>query len=338
MAGIFLLNYLKIDEKPKFLFSGSDKTLDLINYFQLLNMRLLDVSIVSVLPSSEGIDYPIMENRIDEYLLKRQVEVCQNQSLEKLIELKSIVEQWTEEKCPRCDEELIPDVSNKSKVEYWSLITLFPKQVLSIKSSKNFEENQRYLLEILRSDFRFLIWWVLSNHVNPLSYETDSDKVRNFKNRLMVLKHLDFSNLEEINEKASNYKGISSFEYFNDRKENGISMVDHTDVPKNTQIHKLRDKVVEVYKSSIKHHKPYIINEVVLGKNTEKFTEICRSSASEMWKEECPITGGDIVKMWAKWYGIYALDVLFIFEIAMLNKKGVRQKIVILVWHIILNV
>ncbi len=158
----------EIDPKPKIILSAATQTKALRTTFKLINKRLKDVLIVDndynlflELDQQSGSISAI----IDAYLQTRQIAIINRQTADKIQELNNIVKSW-KGNVDRADETLIPDSATDTNPEnYWSLRTLFPKQVNRIGVGIDVEENKNYIYEVLNElNFRKIYKWIVFNH------------------------------------------------------------------------------------------------------------------------------------------------------------------------------
>lgn len=295
LAGLNILNVLVKNDKPKIVFSGSDKTESARKLFKLLDKRVLtdDILIGELTGAGENSYVNEVEAKIDTYLQSRQIAIinCQPQKLIK--QLSDIVKEWNSGNVAQADEPLIPDDGKdcENKESCWSLRTLFPKQVNRIELGIDVEENKDYILNVLNNfNFPAIIYWLLFDHGKNENKTIDNLTEKEIEDRLNVLNQIDFpiiSNKATAYQKLSEIEGVSGFpEILNTCRMNALT--------------KLRETIA---------------------------TKFCPSFTFKMTKNNGAMTGtstystltSEEVKCFAE-YGVYVGDVVFIQKIADANK------------------
>lgn len=154
-AGLNCLEYLPVNETLRIIYSGSGRTNELYKYISLLSKNILSDNII-LFRHNNSENFQKAEKAIDLYLLKRQIEVISRQDMvlrQRLLDKVSENKPSTE-KFPGWDELLIPDNTSEGCEKFWSLRSLFPKQVNSILDNSNVENSYDYIEEILQPDWR----------------------------------------------------------------------------------------------------------------------------------------------------------------------------------------
>ncbi len=197
LAGLNLLNILPKNDKPKIVFSGSDKTENIRKVFKLLSNRVLTDDILIGEMTGGGVDNYIdkVEQKVDAYLQARQIAIINRQTANKIQELNEIIKAWNGS-IDKADEPLIPDNGTDTNPENcWSLRTLFPKQVNRIELGTDIEENKKVIYEVLNElNFRKIYKWIVFSHgvINGKSIDElcaeNNDLV---SNRLTAIHHIE---------------------------------------------------------------------------------------------------------------------------------------------------
>lgn len=168
LAGLNLLNILPKNDKPKIVFSGSDKTENIRKVFKLLSNRVLTDDILIGEMTGGGTNNYIdeVERKVDTYLQSRQIAIINRQTAGKIQELNKIVKAWNGS-IDYAEEPLIPDNGTDTNPEIcWSLRTLFPKQVNRIELGADAEESKKIIYEVLNElNFRKLYQWFVGLHI-----------------------------------------------------------------------------------------------------------------------------------------------------------------------------
>lgn len=169
LAGLNLLNILPKNDKPKIVFSGSDKTENIRKVFKLLSNRVLTDDILIGEMTGGGTNNYIdeVERKVDTYLQSRQIAIINRQTANKIQELNEIVKEWNGN-VDNADKLLIPDNGTETNPENcWSLRTLFPKQVNRIELGMDVEKNKEDILECLNNlSFPAIYDWLVHHHGN----------------------------------------------------------------------------------------------------------------------------------------------------------------------------
>jgi len=284
LAGLYFLDETQINHSPKILYSGSPKTEELFKYLNMFRKRLIDAIPIRVEDQklSDEASRNKLEQRIDLYFKKRQIAVIylQNHTVKRSLIHKVNNSQW--------DDLCVPDNGEESCEEYWSIRTLFPKQVLQIETASEssdylpegyhdqereqnlIEENKLYILSILRSDWRELMKKGFLNH-------PDTTKLDNLA--IDTVKDLEFT--IEGTKISSHYKLLTKYDQWN-HLSGGDS---------------LRDNVIK---------------DIPMYFDLEPFT-----LAAPSWQLE--------LENWCKNFGIYPHDIKYLSYIASINKRHVND-------------
>ncbi len=161
LAGLNCFQYLPVSESLKIIYSASQHTEQLYKYISVVNQlfsgRLDDIVFFR---SNNSENLQEAEKVIDLYLLKRQIEVISRQDLalrQRLLNKVSENKPSTKE-FSGWDELVIPDHTSEDCQEFWSLRSLFPKQVNTILKSKivdsDVENSYNHVENILQIDWR----------------------------------------------------------------------------------------------------------------------------------------------------------------------------------------
>jgi hypothetical protein len=202
LAGLNLLNILPKNDKPKIVFSASNRTKNIRKVFQLLSNRVLtdDILIGEMTGGGSNNYIDEVEQKVDTYIQSRQIAIITRQTADKIQVLSKIVENWNG-KVENADEPVIPDNGSDTNPENcWSLRTLFPKQVNRIELGIDTEENKAKIFETIGSlNFPSIYKFLVHDHgnLNGLEYE----KVKNESiviNRFHAIKDLEFIVTEKI--------------------------------------------------------------------------------------------------------------------------------------------
>lgn len=305
-AGMYLIDLLPYNPgKPKFVFSAATETKDFIKYTELLSSRFLGNDLFFAADYSKGIEgLKKLCKPLDSYLRKRQVEICQKQQIEILVELKGIVKNMKSgEKCSRCDcdKELIPDNPTDTNGEKWTLRTLFPKQINSIEANIDVEENKKHILEVLKADWRKLMKnWKNGNgiltHPKPMKKDV-------FENCMNIAEILDF----EVEDKAIKYKQLKRLPDF-----------DKSDKVKTNS---LRDKIIINEHCEDEYKISYLPTE-----NLNSVKNYFESTSLVLCNEEIVNNWNLELKGFCENYGIYPIDIVYISHIAHLNSSRANNK------------
>lgn len=213
LAGLNLLNILPKDNKPKIVFSGSDKTENIRKVFKLLSNRVITDDILIGEMTGGGTNNYIdeVERKVDAYLQSRQIAIINRQTADKIQELNNIVKAWNGN-IERADEPLIPDNGTDANPENcWSLRTLFPKQVNRIELGMNVEENKKVIYEVLNElNFRKIYKWLVGDHggiegkdMTTLIKEDEGKQI--ILNRKKALRNLESEPYLKVSDKSKQY-------------------------------------------------------------------------------------------------------------------------------------
>jgi hypothetical protein len=233
--------------------------------------------------------------KLDQHLRIRQVAILNRQPLSvrerimsRLVDTADLIE------IRDADEgDILDQAGDDQAIEFWSLQTLFPKQVNIVAEREEAAHKRKavaYIREVVQPDFRWLIWWSLAAHANPQG-ESRGDRIDCFRWRVNTLKQLDSPDIVQ-GKKAQVYrdKKISNFSSCTDTLLDGRALSIFPDVTAKLAIGKLRSDVVQSWTK--------------LG----------------MFQDAGIEPGEFLVKDWANW-GVYALDIWYIYHIAHSNKR-----------------
>lgn len=300
LGGLKFVNVLKKNRKPKIIFSGATETVGLIQHYKLIENRIDDIIFGRIEQDSYMKE---IEEKIDNYLRSRQIEIISPLPLSFLKKLRRRLENnedW--------DIDDIPDNKKENKSENWSLQTLFPKQANKIMEINEYDmddideeadetiaEKKNYIRDILDSDWRKLMKTGFLNH--------PSQKYCRFKDPMKNVETMDFGVLN----KTRHYKKLTAFSAFKDCGE----------------LDNLRDNIFhgvtvetpggsEDYKIA---YLPHLDNPISV---IDYFLKILKGKEIDRPINEC-------LRGWCVDYGIYPIDVAYISNIVFHNKRHIDK-------------
>ena len=221
LAGILLPSeVLSNCQVPKFIFTGSP---DLLNDFRVKKL------ITTLIRNDKYVEFKDITNRdydkhiakwLDSHLRKMQLQVCSRLGNNKLRTLIDTLNAFYESMDSQlADTFNIPHLNSQS--EYWSLRSLFPKQINCIEIDKNKKENHKYILNILQD-------WkgILSKNKNGQGLmghltvgEGATPERAMYKKKIERAKNLDFYSSIE------NYIPFSSLDILNQIHDEDIAFI-----------------------------------------------------------------------------------------------------------------
>ena len=213
LAGLYLLNILTKNNRPKIVFSGSDKTENIIKVFKLLsNLVLTDDILIGEMTGGGNNNYiDEVEKKVDSYLQSCQINIIKRQTADKIEELNDIVNKWNG-KVFGADNLRIPNNGIDTNSEYcWSLRTLFPKHVNRIELGINVNENKKVIIEVLNNlNFRQLYKWLVGEHggIDGNDIRTllsDNNGKQLVYNRIKVINNIESEPNLKVSDKSRQY-------------------------------------------------------------------------------------------------------------------------------------
>jgi hypothetical protein len=299
IAGLEFYHCAPPSKSPKIIYSAADETATLRSSVKLFNSRLFDTFVVDVMaPEKVGDNDPFANSNddikrvfssIDTYLRSKQIQIISRQSAKVIEGLIELVKNLNEHNIDEADIPNIPskDLANK---EYWSLRSLFPKQVNQIAQSTDIQENKKYILNILNNKFPDIVFWLLFNHgEDERGTEIDKLTQEEIQKKLNFFDQVDF---DTVAKKAESYIKLSDISEVNE-------LVNKNTSERGKHLDDLRTAVVSKYKS-------FEFNYQEIG-----FLEPKSFKGINI--------GNDYLKKFAQ-YGIYIGDLVFIKKIAEANK------------------
>ena len=288
-AGIEFINVLDRNLKPKIFFSGAPETNLLITCRNLFASRLDDIIL-------DKIDSPgfreNLEMTIDRYLRHYQLVTIRRQSYEKRTALRNRIYK----KDPHADWDT-PDIeyNDGERIVYWSLRTLFPKQINRIeRGAADSDEMAGCIESILWVDWRVQMRGFL-NHPLERAFKNRND----LKTARRFVYGLDF----KTESNARIYKRITALPDYKDK----------------AAVPNLRDKIL---KARINHQPPdraYLLDYFYPGKENSDDGSISlvdyfrKLAPEENWVENWESICRNI--------GIYPPEIAYISHIAHHNTR-----------------
>ncbi len=282
VAGMEFLNILGKDEKPKVFFTGTDEAGQMIRYLSLMRTRWADACFGKI-------DYqPYMteiEIAINTYLHQRQIDIIGVQKPELRQTLKARLTNAVD-----WDEADIRD--DKEADSFWSLRTLFPKQINNIERGEGVEAMKQYIMDILDADWRKSIRLLLGRHTTDLKL--------NIEKIMETVDDLEFKEVE-VDAAEAGYKRLTSLKHYNLK-----------------QLEDLRDFIILAKRNDSELEEDYLIDYAPYKK---------KQSLREYFNGLLPKKGWQ--SRWVnicKNYGIYPMDIAYVSHIAFNNARHLKTE------------
>ncbi len=303
LAGLEFYNITEKDNRPKIFFSAATQSREIRKFVQLFSKRLEDTFVID---AEHGRYTDIFDHQtnsvfkaIDQRFRSRQVEILIRQNNFLIQQLSTLLESWSSKYIPCADDLIIPHDGNlnSSKDKFWSLRTLFPKQVNQIQLDINIPDNLLHIRSCIRNyNFPDIYFWLTYAHGNVHLYLLKDLPAAIIRNRLDILREIDFSEIESS--KITGYKRFSDIleiDKFNKIDVNDINEVQNRSFQE-LICNDLRKKITSEFTN-------FKINYNEEGSDTVKFNfseAIVRSIGQ---------------------FGVYIGDISYMYIIADYNKK-----------------
>ena len=291
VAGLEFIKYLEKNRKPKIFYTAFDTPRKLIRYLNLIKSRWDDILLTELTKKTYNAEF---EKHLDKYLRQRQVEIIYSQPIDFRKELKDRLDKpdsWSK----------YDILDDKEEESYWSLRTLFPKQINRMESGEDPDSMKQYIENILDLDWRRLI----SDGREGLLVHPTKERLEYF---LKGVEDLDF---EEITAKATGlYKRFTDLKHFTTNIQD---------------LRNLRDFILTAKTTNKEIEQDYYIN--------------CEPTATAA-KDKADYTGQSLIDYFQEllldytWdeifsgcveicreYGIYPFDIAYISHIAFHNER-----------------
>jgi hypothetical protein len=297
LAGFQFIQLLPLTKRPIFYFSGAraEKINETLMNLKIWGSRLSDVCFgkIEMSPIPEDLlefafDEPTnfinqIYDRIDKYMYGIQFNVCSRLDIATSNKLCSII---LSNNMRQFDEPIIPCPEKIG--EYWTLRTLFPKQVNKIELNKITAEKHRgYILDMLQTDWRKL----MCSFAEPKQSKSTSfhGLLRHPGNITHIDKFLDAVEYSELTE---------------------TKKVPHWDYIQVTKLKEYQDFKESALNSHGQHNN--------FSKIAKKINNIIGDSSycDSKWKE---VKIADAKNIWAENYGILPTDILHVHKIVLHN-------------------